>query len=72
MEKMKCLTAQARFQAVVLTLLTPAFAAALSLIDPDFLPRLTGTPRGHAIVAASAFLQFCGWLCIRRILSVKS
>ncbi len=70
-EKMRSLTAQARFQAVVLTLLTPAFAAALSLVDPDFLPRLTGTSRGRLLIAAAFFLQACGWVCIRRILAVK-
>jgi tight adherence protein B len=70
-EKMQSMTAQARLQATVLTLLSPAFAAVLSKIDPAFLPRALGTAQGKAILAAAAFLQFLGWLTIRKILSVK-
>lgn len=70
-EKMQSMTAQARLQATVLTLLPPAFAAVLSRIDPAFLPRALGTAQGKAILAAAAFLQFLGWLSIRKILSVK-
>lgn len=70
-EKMQSMTAQARLQATVLTLLPPAFAAVLSKIDPAFLPRALGTAQGRAILAAAALLQFLGWLTIRKILSVK-
>jgi len=70
-EKMRSMTAQARLQAAVLTLLPPAFVVVLSKIDPDFLPRVLGTPQGKAILAISASLQFLGWLTIRKILSVK-
>lgn len=70
-EKLKSMTAQARLQATVLTLLPPAFAAVLSKVDPAFLPRALGTAQGKAILAAAAFLQLLGWLTIRKILSVK-
>jgi tight adherence protein B len=70
-EKMQSMTAQARLQATVLTLLPPAFAAVLSKVDPAFLPRALGTAQGKVILAAAAFLQFLGWLTIRKILSVK-
>jgi tight adherence protein B len=70
-EKMQSMTAQARLQAIVLTLLPPAFAAVLSKIDPAFLPRALGTVQGKAILAAAALLQFLGWVTIRKILSVK-
>lgn len=70
-EKMRSMTAQARLQAAVLTFLPPAFAFALSRIDPSFLPRALGTAQGRAILAAAAFLQLLGWLTIRKILSVK-
>jgi tight adherence protein B len=68
-EKLRSLTAQARLQAVVLTLLPPGFAAALSLVDPGFLPLLVGTALGKAILSAVAVLLASGWLVIRRILS---
>jgi tight adherence protein B len=70
-EKMRSMTAQARLQAAVLTLLPPVFVGVLSKIDPDFLPRVLGTPQGKAILAISALLQFLGWLTIRKILAVK-
>jgi tight adherence protein B len=70
-EKMRSMTAQARLQAMVLTLLPPVFAGVLSKIDPDFLPRILGTIQGKAILAIAAFLQILGWLTIRRILAVK-
>ena len=70
-EKMRSMTAQARLQAVVLTLLPPVFTLVLSKIDPDFLPRCIGTSQGIAILATAAVLQLFGWLTIRKILSVK-
>lgn len=71
-EKLQSLTAQARLQAVVLTLLPPVFTGILSKLDAEFLPRLVGTPQGKAIVAVSAVLQFLGWLTIRKILAVNA
>lgn len=70
-EKMRSMTAQARLQASVLTLLPPAFIAILSRIDPDFLPRCLGSLQGKAILAAAGVLQLLGWLTIKKILSVK-
>jgi len=70
-EKLRSMTAQARLQALVLTLLPPAFAAALSKIDPGFFPGLLGTPQGKAIMAIAFVLQFLGWITIRKILSVR-
>jgi len=71
-EKMRSMTAQARLQACVLTLLPPAFIAMLSRIDPAFLPRCLGSVPGKAILVAAGVLQILGWLTIRKILSVKA
>lgn len=70
-EKLRSMTAQARLQAVVLTLLPPAFAVALSKVDPGFFPSLVGTPQGKSIVAIAFVLQVLGWVTIRKILSVR-
>lgn len=70
-EKLRSMTAQARLQASVLTLLPPAFAFALSKVDPAFFPRLFGTPQGKTIVAIALVLQVLGWVTIRAILSVR-
>jgi tight adherence protein B len=70
-EKLRSMTAQARLQAVVLTLLPPGFAAVLSLIDPGFLPTLFGTLLGKAILLVVSILLVTGWLVIRTILSTR-
>ena len=70
-EKLRSMTAQARLQALVLTLLPPAFAVALSKVDPGFFPNLLGTPQGKAILSIVFILQVLGWATIRKILSVR-
>ena len=70
-EKLRSMTAQARLQAAVLTLLPPAFAVALSKVDPGFFPNLVGTPQGKSIMAIAFVLQILGWVTIRKILSVR-
>jgi tight adherence protein B len=70
-EKLRSATAQARLQAMVLTLLPPAFAIAISKVDPGFFPSLLGTPQGKTILAVSFVLQVIGWVTIRKILSVR-
>ena len=71
-EKLRSMTAQARMQAWVLTLLPPAFAVALSKVDPGFFPNLLGTPLGKTILAIAFTLQVVGWVTIRKIMSVQS
>jgi tight adherence protein B len=70
-EKLRSMTAQARLQAVVLTLLPPAFAVALSMVDPGFFSNLLGTSQGKTIMAIAFVLQVMGWITIRKILSVR-
>jgi tight adherence protein B len=70
-EKLRSMTAQARLQALVLTLLPPAFAVALSKVDPGFFPNLLGTPQGNMIMGIAFVLQVLGWVTIRKILSVR-
>jgi tight adherence protein B len=70
-EKLRSMTAQARLQAMVLTLLPPAFAVALSKVDPGFFPNLVCTPQGKSIMAIAFVLQILGWVTIRKILSVR-
>jgi len=70
-EKLRSMTAQARLQALVLTLLPPAFAVVLSRVDPGFFPNLLGTPQGKTIMGIAFVLQVLGWIAIRKILSVR-
>lgn len=71
-ERLKSLTAQARLQAVVLSLLPPAFAAAVSVVDPTYLSAVAGTPQGKTLIVCSIVLQVAGWIVIRKILSEKA
>jgi tight adherence protein B len=70
-EKLRSMTAQGRLQALILTLLPPVFAVALSMVDPGYLPNLLGTPQGKTIMAIVFVLQVMGWITIRKILSVR-
>jgi tight adherence protein B len=70
-EKLGSMTAQARLQATVLTMLPLLFTAALSAIDPFFIPNLVGTPQGRTVLVAVAVLQGLGWITIRKILAVR-
>lgn len=70
-EKMRSMTAQARLQALVLTLLPPGFIAVLSKVDPEYLIRCRETEAGMTILAIAGALQFFGWFSIRRIMAAK-
>jgi tight adherence protein B len=70
-EKMRSMTAQARLQALVLTLLPPGFITLLSIVDPEYLVRCRRTGAGMTILAVAGALQFFGWLSIRRIMAAK-
>lgn len=70
-EKMRSMTAQARLQALVLTLLPPGFIVVLSKVDPEYLVRCLRTGAGMTILAIAGALQFFGWLSIRRIMAAK-
>lgn len=70
-EKLRSMTAQARLQALILTLLPPLFATALSMVDSGFLSNLLGTPQGRTIMAITFVLQVMGWITIRKILAVR-
>jgi tight adherence protein B len=69
--RLRSMTAQARLQAIVLTLLPPGFILLLSKIDPAYLPRCLGTGPGVALLSIAAALQMAGWLCIRKIMAEK-
>lgn len=70
-ERLKSMTAQARLQAIVLTLLPPGFIAVLARIEPQYLSRCLETAAGRTILAAAGTLQVLGWVCIRRIMGAN-
>lgn len=70
-ERMHSMTAQARLQAIVLSLLPPGFIGVLSKVDPEYLDRCLRTGAGRSILAIALVLQVLGWISIRRIMTVK-
>lgn len=68
-EKMRSMTAQARLQALILTLLPPAFIAVLSRIEPGYIARCRETTAGRTILSITVALQLLGWFFIRRIMA---
>ncbi len=70
-ERLRSMTAQARLQALVLTLLPPGFIAVLARIEPQYLTRCLETTAGRTILAAAGTLQLLGWLTIRRIMGAN-
>jgi tight adherence protein B len=70
-DKLRSMTAQARLQAIVLTMLPPIFLAVLSRMEDGFLEAILNSGPGRMILLSAALLQFIGWLFIRNILSVK-
>ena len=69
-DKVRSMTAQARLQALILTLLPLGFIAVLSKIEPEYLTRCRETMAGKGILAIAGALQLLGWLSIRRIMAV--
>ncbi len=70
-DKMRSMTAQARLQALVLTMLPPIFLVVLSKMEEGFWEASTSSSTGRLILLTVAILQFFGWLLIRKILAVK-
>ena len=70
-DKMRSMTAQARLQALVLTMLPPIFLLVLTEMEPGFWDAITTTAVGRMILLASATFQLFGWIFIRKTLAVK-
>ena len=68
-EKMRSMTAQARFQALILTLLPPGFIVVLSKIEPEYLVRCRETGAGKTLLGIAGMMQILGWISIRRIMA---
>lgn len=67
-EKVRSMTAQARLQAIILTLLPLGFIAVLSKIEPEYLTRCRETVAGKVLLVIAGTLQISGWLSIRKIM----
>lgn len=69
-DRIRALTAQGRFQGVVVSLLPAALVLALLALEPEATGRLFSTPQGWAALGTVVALEVAGWLLIRRIVEI--
>jgi tight adherence protein B len=67
---LRTLTAEGRLSAWILSLLPFFMAAALTAIDPEFIPRLTQDPFGRKLVFVAFAMLIAGILWMRRIVRI--
>ena len=71
MGDLKTLTTSSRMSAWLLCGLPIFVAAAVTVMNPDYMSVLWRDPRGHYLIAAALFLQISGMLIVRKILNIK-
>jgi tight adherence protein B len=70
-QHVKAITAEGRMVGGILLALPFVFYFILYLINPGYASQLTSTPEGRYLLAGGLFMQFLGWVTIRKIVSVK-
>jgi tight adherence protein B len=71
MGDLKTLTTSSRLSAWLLCGLPIFVAAAVTVMNPDYMSVLWKDPRGHYLIAAALMLQITGMLIVRKILKIK-
>lgn len=70
-DKLKTLTAQGRFESIVMAA-TPIFAfAILYFVNPELMLPLVKTATGWMAISASLFLEIIGFLVIKKIVTIE-
>lgn len=69
--QVRTLTAQGRLSGWVLGFLPLGIGTALYLMNPDYIMTLFTKPAGKNLLLAAGALQVCGFLLIRKIISIK-
>lgn len=69
--RIRTLTAQGRLQGLVVGILPLVLAAILCFMEPAAMSALASSPKGWAVIATIAALEACGFLLIRRIVSIE-
>ncbi len=70
-EKVRALTAQGRFQGIVIGLMPIALGCVLYILDPGMMGRLFSDPMGWGIIALVVFLEGIGIILLRRIVTFE-
>lgn len=69
--RVRTLSAEGRISAWVLTLTPFVLFVLISLVNPDYMPMLTESPRGGNLVMIAATLIIIGIFWIKKILNIK-
>jgi len=71
LRQVRVYTAHGRITMAILMCLPFALAAALAVMNPEFMKPLFHDPIGHLMIAASLLMQTMGFFLIRRIIRIK-
>jgi tight adherence protein B len=69
--RVRTLSAEGRISAWVLTLTPFVLFVLISLVNPDYMPMLTESPRGGDLIAIAVVLIIVGVFWIKKILNIK-
>ncbi len=69
--RVRTLSAEGRISAWVLTMTPFVLFILITLVNPDYMPMLTNSPRGETLIMIAAGLIVVGVLWIKKILNVK-
>jgi tight adherence protein B len=69
-DRIRTLTAQGRFQGIVVSLLPVGLLAVLAWLEPDATRQFFTTDKGIAALGLIVALELAGWWLIRRIVHI--
>ncbi|HHZ14440.1 MAG TPA: type II secretion system protein, partial [Clostridiales bacterium] len=68
--QVKVLTSQGRLSGVIISLLAPALAFIIYMMNPEFMVVLVKEPLGIVMLVVAVILQIIGVVFIRRIVDI--
>jgi len=69
--EIRTLTAQGKMQAVILSILPPAMAVIVYLINPEFMHLFLHSTIGYTMIGLAVILQIIGTILILRIVNIR-
>jgi tight adherence protein B len=69
--RVRTLSAEGRITAWVLTMTPLVLFVAISLLNPDYMPMLTGSVHGPQLIIGAILLMLLGMMWMRRILRIE-
>ncbi|WP_099353982.1 type II secretion system F family protein [Fredinandcohnia onubensis] len=70
-DEVKTLTAQGKMSSVIITLLPPALALYLTLVNPEYFNMLFSHPLGWGMLIVGGINMILGWLFINKIVHIE-